>query len=150
MSDKWATWDVSVDPKHVMASQSLVLYGGEDAEWVLKCACVCVCGLPFLDACVCAGLLTVALQQNVCPFLSPLMWPGPAVIMSPVPRRKVNILQFTQGSARAAAQPPLNPRMRRHARTHTLAANSRVERQPSTRGWSTSTQCTDWEHNDDP
>lgn len=42
-----------------------------DAELVLKC----VCGLPFvyMFACALAGLPTVALQQNVCPFLSPLM-----------------------------------------------------------------------------
>lgn len=35
----------------------------------------CVCRLPFVHVFVgvLAGLLTVALQQNVCPFLSPLM-----------------------------------------------------------------------------
>lgn len=68
--------------------------------------CVCVCAL--------SGLLTVALQQNVCPFLTPLMWPGPAGIMSPAPRCKVNILQFAQGSASAASQPPPHTHTLRH------------------------------------
>lgn len=43
--------------------------------------CECLVGLEesvqsafvYLFACVLTGLLTVALQQNVCPFLSPLM-----------------------------------------------------------------------------
>lgn len=64
---------VSVDPRRRdgATESSHVLCGGVDASWVLKC----VCGLPFVYvfACALAGLLTVALQQNVCPFLSPLM-----------------------------------------------------------------------------
>ena len=120
-ADKWILWDlchlsehVSIDPWRFREQPCSL--------WGYRCLVgACVCGLPFVHVCACAlaGLLTVALQQNVCPFLSPLMWPGPAVIMSPVPRRKVNILQFAQGAARAEAQPP--PHLHR---THTLCKHN--------------------------